>query len=86
MQVDDFVTFDYILAMDADNLQRLEAMQPDGAKARVQLVLDYSREDPGGTVPDPYYGGASGFERVLDLLEEANQAFIEHLIDELPGS
>ena len=75
----DFERFDYILAMDADNLQRLQDMQPESSRAEVRLLLDYSREDPGGAVPDPYYGGATGFERVLDLLEEANQALLERL-------
>lgn len=79
----DFEYFDYILAMDADNLARLNAIRPAGSKAVVRLLLDYSRQDPGGAVPDPYYGGSSGFERVLDLLEEANQALLEHLIDDL---
>lgn len=83
VEVADFDRFDYILAMDADNLRRLEEMQPAGSKATVRLLLDYSRRDPGGAVPDPYYGGASGFERVLDLLEEANQALLEHLLADL---
>lgn len=81
VEVDDFERFDYILAMDADNLARLHGMQPSGSRAEVRLLLDYSREDPGGAVPDPYYGGAAGFERVLDLLEEANQALLERLAD-----
>ncbi|NND54732.1 MAG: low molecular weight phosphotyrosine protein phosphatase [Gammaproteobacteria bacterium] len=80
VEVADFERFDYVLAMDADNLQRLRDMQPESCRADVRLLLDFSTEDPGGAVPDPYYGGAAGFERVLDLLEEANQALIERLI------
>jgi len=83
IEAGDFDRFDYILAMDADNLERLHAKQPEGSRASVGLLLDYSREDPGGAVPDPYYGGAAGFERVLDLLEEANQALLERLIKDL---
>ncbi len=83
VEVADFESFDYILAMDAANLQILREMQPAGSRARVELLLNYSRLDPGGAVPDPYYGGAVGFERVLDLLEEANQALLEHLVDRL---
>ena len=79
VEVADFARFDYILAMDADNLQRLRDMQPADSRAEVRLLLDYSTEDPGGAVPDPYYGGAAGFERVLDLLEEANEALLKRL-------
>jgi len=79
VEVEDFQRFDYILAMDADNLQHLRHMQPDEGRAEVRLLLDFSREDPGGAVPDPYYGGAAGFERVLDILEEANEALLERL-------
>ncbi len=80
---EDFHAFDYILAMDADNLRLLRELQPAGSRAEVQLLLNYSRLDPGGAVPDPYYGGAAGFERVLDLLEEANQVLLEHLAGRL---
>ena len=60
-------------------IQRLHDMQPENSRAEIRLLLDYSREDPGGAVPDPYYGGTAGFERVLDLLEEANRALLERL-------
>jgi len=66
---DDFQRFDLILAMDHDNLAWLEKLRPEGSAppqlflARQGLAVD--------EVPDPYYGGAAGFERVLDLLESA---------------
>ncbi|KTT14358.1 protein tyrosine phosphatase [Pseudomonas oryzihabitans] len=65
----DFQRFDLILAMDHDNLAWLEQLRPEGGAvpelflARQGLAVD--------EVPDPYYGGAAGFERVLDLLESA---------------
>ena len=71
----DFERFDLILAMDYDNLGRLQALRPHGHGAeldlflrRYQLALD--------EVPDPYYGGADGFEQVLGLIEQASDALL----------
>lgn len=66
---DDFQRFDLILAMDRDNLAWLEQLRPDqGAVPELFLARQGLAVDE---VPDPYYGGAAGFERVLDLLESA---------------
>lgn len=66
---DDFQRFDLILAMDQDNLAWLEQLCPDqGAVPELFLARQGLAVDE---VPDPYYGGAAGFERVLDLLESA---------------
>ncbi|UTF60915.1 low molecular weight protein-tyrosine-phosphatase [Gilvimarinus sp. DA14] len=72
-QVDtaDFETFDYIVAMDESNLMDLQAMQPAGFKGTLALFLDYAPQSPEREVPDPYYGGAEGFEHVLNLVEQA---------------
>ena len=75
----DFEDFDYILAMDEDNLRILERLAPDGCRARVELLLSYSTTAGQTDVPDPYYGGAAGFERVLDLLESATEGLLQHL-------
>ncbi|GAA6152154.1 low molecular weight protein-tyrosine-phosphatase [Pseudoteredinibacter isoporae] len=75
----DFERFDYILAMDNNNLQDLQAMCPDAYQDRVQLMLDYLPEDfptPTSEVPDPYYGGDDGFEWVLDLIEAASDRLL----------
>lgn len=74
----DFARFDYLLAMDDDNLASLEAMRPDDCTAHVGLLLDFAGE-PGRAVPDPYYGGEQGFDEVLDLVERAADGLIEHL-------
>jgi protein-tyrosine phosphatase len=79
VDINDFRRFDYILAMDDGNLDMLEPMQPEGSIARVSLLLDYCAGANTQHVPDPYYGGAGGFDEVLDLLETACDAFIEHL-------
>jgi protein-tyrosine phosphatase len=77
--VEDFTRFDLILAMDEDNLAALESIRPEEASAQVQLFLDYAPSNAFTEVPDPYYGGANGFEQVLDLVEEAAAGLLEAL-------
>ena len=72
----DFERFDLVLAMDKLNLVTLQDRGGDNAD-RVRLLMDFSPGLPGGEVPDPYYGGAAGFERVLDLVENAAQGLLE---------
>ena len=76
----DFIEFDYILAMDMDNLSRLQASCPDAHAHKLGLFLEYSKNFLEREVPDPYYSGTAGFERVLDMVEDAGQGFIEHLV------
>jgi len=66
----DFERFDLVLAMDRYNLSELESLRPEGARARVQLLLDYAPGLQGQDVPDPYYGPAAGFDRALALIEQ----------------
>lgn len=76
----DFERFDLLLAMDHDNLELLEEACP-GPHLRHKLDL-LMRFDPAAgseVVPDPYYGGAAGFERVLDLVESASDGLVKHL-------
>ena len=75
----DFVDFHYILAMDQANLQNLQAVAPKTSSARVQLFMDYAQRWQDREVPDPYYGGAQGFERVLDMVEDAAEGLLLHL-------
>jgi protein-tyrosine phosphatase len=79
IQPQDFDRFDLILAMDGNNLRNLEAMRPRGSHAVVKLFMDYA-QGSGGDVPDPYYGGADDFERVLDLTTEASRGLIARLL------
>jgi protein-tyrosine phosphatase len=72
----DFDAFDFILAMDADNLANLKRIRPAGSKARLALLMSYAPDAGSPEVPDPYDGGAEGFERVLDLVESAADGFI----------
>jgi protein-tyrosine phosphatase len=75
---EDFERFDYILAMDEDNLARLHAESPDEHRHKLHLFLELAEADE-REVPDPYYGGAAGFERVLDLVEDASRKLLEAL-------
>lgn len=75
----DFYEFDYILAMDNQNLSNLERMQPENSKALLQLFLDFS-DLPECEVPDPYYGEGKGFEVVLDLVESASEGLLRHMM------
>ena len=76
---DDFVRFDLVLAMDRDNLSRLQARCPAGEAHKLKLLLDYAPRASLREVPDPYYSGAETFEQVLDLLELAADGLIETL-------
>jgi protein-tyrosine phosphatase len=75
----DFEDFDLILAMDRDNLRELEAIRPRHSRGRLQLFLDYAPHLGRRDVPDPYYGGASGFDEVLDLCAAASRGLIRAL-------
>jgi len=74
----DFEHFDYIIAMDRDNLRMLVDQSGPEHHRKIRLFLEFSsgHEDE---VPDPYYGGAAGFEHVLDLVEDASRGLLETL-------
>lgn len=76
---EDFERFDFILAMDADNLADLERIRPPQARATLALLMSYAPHAGSDVVPDPYYGSADGFERVLDLVESASEGFLGSL-------
>lgn len=78
--VEDFHSFDYVLAMDSDNLGRLERLQPKDARAELGLLLEYAEAAVGLDVPDPYYGGSGGFEDVLDLVEEGGRGLLQEIL------
>ena len=71
VEVQDFYEFDYILAMDNANLQELKAIQPEQNDKHVGLFLEFATHFSESEVPDPYYGGAEGFEHVFDLVDDA---------------
>lgn len=75
----DFEHFNYILAMDQENLEWLLSESPDEYHDKICLFLDYSHRSRGADVPDPYYGGPTGFERVLDLVQEGVEGLLKEL-------
>jgi protein-tyrosine phosphatase len=80
-----FARFDYVLAADGDNYSHLLRIAPDdAARAKIHLLRDFDPDSPKGShVPDPYYGGADGFEVVLDVCEAACRGLLAHLAREL---
>jgi len=79
VEVSDFDYFDYILAMDADNLSILKSMSPTQHKEKVSLFLDFASDRTESEVPDPYYGGERGFDHVFDLVESASKGLLEDI-------
>jgi protein-tyrosine phosphatase len=77
---EDFLDFDIIVAMDKGNLRTLAHMTGTRGREKLRLFLEFAPH-LGESVPDPYYGGMEGFERVLDLCEAAARGLLAHLID-----
>lgn len=72
----DFARFTYVLAMDLSNLDDLLEICPPPHREKVRLFLEFSGSGSQQEVPDPYYGGAQGFERVLDMVEEGAKGLL----------
>jgi len=72
----DYTRFDHLLAMDDDNLEWLLRHRPPGATAKIALLLSYAPKAGLREVPDPYYGGPEGFDRVIDLVEAGCAGFL----------
>jgi protein-tyrosine phosphatase len=79
---EDLVEFDLILAMDRENLAELQRRAPTELRERVRLFLEFADDPDVDEVPDPYYGGDQGFERVLDLTEAAARGLLDHLMNQ----
>ncbi len=75
----DFVKYDYILAMDRDNLGNLLKRCPESQREKVRLFLEFSQRFAGQEVPDPYFGGPQGFDAVLDMVEDAALGLLEDI-------
>ena len=80
----DLYEFDNILVMDNDNLYAVKSLINDHknpVNSKIKLILSYSTNSQLEEVPDPYYGGQNGFDKVIDLLDDAINGLIESLID-----
>lgn len=79
IQPEDFRNFDYILAMDHQNLVDLQSIAPANSTARVELLLALDEDSVVREVPDPYYGGEEGFELAVELIEAASAKLLSHI-------
>ena len=80
----DFIRFDYLLAMDREHLELLQRACPRPHRNKLGLFLVFSERFDADEVPDPYYGGAQGFDHVLDLVEDAATRLILKLSADRP--
>ena len=78
----DFAEYDYILVMDGANHAHLIRRAPPEHQNKIRRLLSFSRKYPNLDVPDPYYGGAQGFEENLDMIQDA----VHHLVLEIAGN
>ncbi len=75
----DIEQFDYILAMDSDNQRNLLNLAPEGHEQKIRLMLEFTSLYSENEVPDPYYGGPRGFDRVYDLIESASEGLLDEI-------
>lgn len=78
VSADDFINFDFVVAMDESNKDDLLSICPAGYEDRLHLFLDFA-ECNESEVPDPYYGQGRGFEIVLNLIEDASDGLLKHI-------
>ncbi|WP_269603600.1 low molecular weight protein-tyrosine-phosphatase [Prochlorococcus marinus] len=84
IEENDLYEFDHILVMDHDNLDAVRLLIKDHkntVNSKIKLILSYSKNSQLEEVPDPYYGGQNGFDKVIDLLDDAMDGFIDSLMD-----
>jgi len=79
IQAEDFDRHDLILVMDWDNLALVQDICPSGRDTKVRRLTEFCLTLDSPVVPDPYYGGASGFDQVLDLVEDACDGLLRHV-------
>jgi protein-tyrosine phosphatase len=75
INLDDFDDFDWIVTMDEDNYQKVNQLNP-GTDVNIVRMCDYCEQHQETEVPDPYYGGPAGFQKVIDILEDACGNFL----------
>jgi protein-tyrosine phosphatase len=74
----DFYYYDFIIAMDSDNLERLKSIRPKKCHSKIELMLDYYKKHPHASVPDPYYEGK--FDEVFKMVYSACTSFFESIV------
>jgi protein-tyrosine phosphatase len=81
VELEDFDAFDLLIAMDGSNYAELMDLAPYDARHKVRRFLDYAPHTGTRDVPDPYYGGAAGFDHALDLIEAASRGLLAELLE-----
>ena len=77
----DLRRFDYVIAMDGENLREIRALEgAAGGGARIHRLREWDPDPSGADVPDPYYGGSSGFDDVHDIVDRSCEALLDHLL------
>lgn len=79
VSAEDIAEYDYVLAMDRANLEILQSLVDDALRDKPHLFMSYAPDYGLEEVPDPYYGGAQGFEQVLDMIEAAADNLLEDI-------
>jgi len=79
VSIQDFERFDLVLAMDRGHLRILQRLCPQSERHKLRLLMEFAQDWREREVPDPYYGGAEGFEQVLDMAEAAALGLLAHL-------
>ena len=81
----DFNDYDYILAMDQDNISNMKEICSPDQQHKIKLLMDYAEGCPGITeVPDPYSGGLEGFDRVYNIIERGSAGFLKYILAHHP--
>lgn len=80
LRSNDFDRHDLILVMDWDNLALVQQRAPAHAQTRIRRLTEFCQTHESPVVPDPYYGGSQGFEQVLDLVEDACEGLVRHVL------
>jgi len=83
VNISDFYDYDLIVAMDRSNYDDLQRIQPHDSKASIRMMMDYHPEGHPKEVPDPYYGGMTGFIYMCELLESATTGLLKDVEERL---
>ncbi|MCH8326854.1 MAG: low molecular weight phosphotyrosine protein phosphatase, partial [Bacteroidetes bacterium] len=79
----DFKEFDYIITMDDENYRDITSMDTEGNYTnKIHKMMKFCKTNKTDEVPDPYYDGSEGFEKVLNILEDACNGLLEKIIDD----
>lgn len=76
----DFARFEYVVAMDEENMAALRARCPEKYASRLSLLCTFAADRTETEVPDPYYGGPGGFEDVFELVRAASEGLLDTIV------